>query len=225
VSAAPATPPLGALGAYLAVVDSLAEGPWDGGIIGVVSPHRGDGRSTVAAGLALTLARETEGPVLLVDLDVERPAQATRFGAAPEPGLRDCVDAPRRLRPAAVQVGRRLWLVPTGGGTPMESLRALEGVAGSGLLDECRASFTWTVLDLPPFLDTPSAVAPVVTGSDCCVLVGRHRGTRVDALTRTAALLARPVVGFALTADRSRVPAWISRCLGAVPAAGRPPRA
>lgn len=225
MSAAPATPPLGALGAYLAVVDSLAEGPWDGGIIGVVSPHRGDGRSTVAAGLALTLARETEGPVLLVDLDVERPAQATRFGAAPEPGLRDCVDAPRRLRPAAVQVGRRLWLVPTGGGTPMESLRALEGVAGSGLLDECRASFTWTVLDLPPFLDTPSAVAPVVTGSDCCVLVGRHRGTRVDALTRTAALLNRPVVGFALTADRSRVPAWISRCLGAVPAAGRPPRA
>jgi Mrp family chromosome partitioning ATPase len=225
VSAAPATPPLGALGAYLAVVDSLAEGPWDGGIIGVVSPHRGDGRSTVAAGLALTLARETEGPVLLVDLDVERPAQATRFGAAPEPGLRDCVDAPRRLRPAAVQVGRRLWLVPTGGGTPMESLRALEGVAGSGLLDQCRASFTWTVLDLPPFLDTPSAVAPVVTGSDCCVLVGRHRGTRVDALTRTAALLNRPVVGFALTADRSRVPAWISRCLGAVPAAGRPPRA
>jgi Mrp family chromosome partitioning ATPase len=225
VSAAPATPAFGALGAYLAVVDSLAEGPWDGGIIGVVSPHRGDGRSTVAAGLALTLARETEGPVLLVDLDVERPAQATRFGAAPEPGLRDCVDAPRRLRPVAVQVGRGLWLVPAGRGTPMESLRALEGVAGSGLLDECRASFTWTVLDLPPVLDAPSAVAPVVAGSDCCVLVGRHRGTRVDALTRTAALLGRPVVGFALTADRSRVPAWISRCLGPVPAAGRPPRA
>jgi Mrp family chromosome partitioning ATPase len=224
VSAAPATPPCGALGAYLTVVDSLAEGPWEGGIIGVVSPRRGDGRSTVAAGLALTLARETEGPVLLVDLDVERPAQATRFGVAPEPGLRDCIDAPRRLRPSAVRAGRRLWLVPTVRGTPTESLRALEGVVESGLLDECRASFTWTVLDLPPVLDTPAAVAGIAAGSDCCVLVGRHRGTRVEALTRTAALLARPVVGFALTADRSRVPAWISRCLGAVPAGGRPPR-
>ncbi len=205
--------PRGATGCpYRTVVGRLLEGPVEGGVISVVSPHRGDGRSTAAAGLAAALARATGSPSLLVDLDVQRPAQASRFGVAPDPGLGDCVGAPCRLTQVMVETDEGLHLVPVSTGTLTEAVRMLEAVTGSALLDECRAAATWTVLDLPPVLETPGVI-PVTAASDGCLLVGRYRGTRVDALVRTAGMLSAPVVGFAMIANRSRVPAWITRCL------------
>ena len=49
--------------------------PDQGATIAVTSPGRGEGRSTIAAGLALAIARETEQRVLLLDLDFAHPGQ------------------------------------------------------------------------------------------------------------------------------------------------------
>jgi Mrp family chromosome partitioning ATPase len=207
---------------YQAFVDALERRPAGGGIISVVSPQRGDGRSTVAAGLALTLAHEGGGRVLLLDLDLERPAQAARFGVAPDPSVRDCLDAPRDLDAVTTLLAPRLWLVPAGSGDPVASLGLLSAVGESGFLDDCRAAFTWTVVDLPPILDAPG-VAPVAARSDECLLVGRYRTTRVEAMARAAALLPTPPLGCVMTAHSSPVPEWISRLVpGGAIAPARP---
>jgi polysaccharide biosynthesis transport protein len=213
MTAPPALPPIE--GRYRAVVDALlALRPGGGGLVGVVSPGRGDGRSTVAAGLALALAQEEDaGRVLLLDLDLERPAQAARFGVPLQRGLRDCLADPRRLGQATAMVGPRLWLLPAGTETPGASLDLLEGVVEGGLLDDCRAGFAWTVADLPPLLG-PLGAAPVATRSDGSLLVGRYRATRLEALAGAAALLPRPPLAVVMTGHASPVPEWLTRLLG-----------
>jgi len=58
----------------------------DEGVIEVSSPRRKEGRTSVAAALALVLASTRAGRVLLLDLDFERAAQADLFSIAPSPG-------------------------------------------------------------------------------------------------------------------------------------------
>lgn len=196
-----------------AFVGALVLRPSGGGVIGVISPQRGEGRSTVAAGLALSLAHEGGGRVLLLDLDIERPTQAATFGISPGPGVRDCLGAARDLETVTAAIAPRLWLAPPGGGGALASPGLLRDVAESGLLDDCRATFTWTVVDLPPILDAPG-VAPVAARADECLLVGRYRRTRVAAMARAAGMLPAPPLGCVMTAHACPVPGWFSRLLG-----------
>jgi Mrp family chromosome partitioning ATPase len=183
-----------------------------GGMVGVVSPHRGEGRSSVAAGLALTLAGETGARVLLLDLDAERPAQAAAFGVEAPAGTGDRPGEAAWPAAAAVPVRPGLWVLPVAATSPAGAQRLLREVATGGLLDGCRAGFAWTVADLPPLLGAPGAAA-VAGLLDGCVLVGRHRSTATGALARAAALLPRASAGFVMTAHASPVPAWIRRIL------------
>jgi len=182
---------------YGAAFEAMTGRLGDGGLVGVVSPGRGDGRSTVAAGLALAVARRGAGRVLLLELDVERPTQAARFGVPSEPGLGECLEEPRRLTTVTTAVGRGLWLLRVSAGTPAQGLALLHGVAESGLLDACRSTFTWTIADLPP-VSTPGC-ARMAAEMDGCLLVGRHRRTRVEHLAEAAQVLPRPPIGFVMT--------------------------
>jgi Mrp family chromosome partitioning ATPase len=165
------------------VFDALRVRLIDGGILSVVSPGRGEGRSTVAAGLAVAIAHETGYPVLLLDLDLERPSQAARFGAVPLPGLGDDPSDPRPMRIEPVHRG--VWLLHAGAGSRRQNAGLVRDLTANGLLDGCRSAFAWTVVDLPPILDHAEA-EPVAAGSDGFVVVGRRLATRVDALVATA---------------------------------------
>src|SRR5438105_5922396 len=73
---ATASIPLVVIGRCLTAFRSLiAADRARGAVIAVVSPNRGDGRSTIAAGLALAIGRETEQPVLLLKRDLAHPDQ------------------------------------------------------------------------------------------------------------------------------------------------------
>src|SRR2546423_14948294 len=58
-------------------------------VLGVTSPARGDGRSTVALGLAAAGSYQisTQGRILLVDAEVEKPTRPTRCGLGDGAGL------------------------------------------------------------------------------------------------------------------------------------------
>src|SRR5437763_2361808 len=71
---------------------------WPGGgppdtprALGVTSCRRGEGVSTVAACLAATAAASGQGPVLLVDADLARPAAHSLLGVSPAPGLSEAL--------------------------------------------------------------------------------------------------------------------------------------
>ena len=183
------------------------------GVIAVVSPHRSEGRSSVAAGLALSLAQDLERQVLLVDLDLRRPGQGVLFDVNDSPGMVEYLDNDAPLRLTAGGTSRRLWLLTAGETTGDHVARIAHLVAHSEFLTACREQFGWTVVDLPPLLETSEA-SYLAGLADACVLVGRYRRTSIHALTRALALIPndRPT-GFVLTGNHSRVPAWINRLI------------
>jgi Mrp family chromosome partitioning ATPase len=185
----------------------------DHGVIQVSSPQRREGRSSVAAGLATVLARSrARRGVLLLDLDFERPGQASMFSIAPEPGLADFLEGRERLRAVVGGPDQQLCVVPAGTrlGDPV---KLLHQIADDDLIEVFRQRFQWVVLDLPPLLRIPEAVGLAVR-ADWHVIVGRHRRTRLADLRRVRQMLGPDrAAGFLLTGDTSRVPRWIRRRL------------
>jgi len=183
------------------------------GVIAVASPHRNEGRTSVAAGLALALAHDTERQVLLADLDLRHPGQGSLFDVPDGPGLSDYIEQDAVLRLVGGGPGRRLWLLTAGTTEPAQVVRLVHQLADGEFFTGCRQAFPWTVLDLPPLLETPEA-AYLAGLADACLLVGRYRRTSIHALSRASALIpAERPTGFLMTANSSRVPSWINRLL------------
>jgi Mrp family chromosome partitioning ATPase len=184
-----------------------------GGVIAVVSPHRAEGRSAVAAGLGLALAHDLESRVLLVDLNLRAPGQGVLFGVQDAPGLSDHLAQGVPLRLIGGSADRRLWLLTAGSAVTEDGPRMAHLLAKGTFFAGCRETFAWTILDLPPLLEATEAA--LLGGlADVCLLVGRYRHTSINALIRASALIpAERPIGFLLAASSSRVPAWIGRLL------------
>jgi capsular exopolysaccharide synthesis family protein len=116
----------------------------------VTSPRIGDGKTTTAANLALTMSQEFQQRVVLVEADLRRPTLADMFGVRREPGLVDVLLGAVTLDDVLVAVpGQHLHLVPAG--LPAE--RSTELLASSMMaqtLDTLRSRFNRIVVDTPP---------------------------------------------------------------------------
>jgi Mrp family chromosome partitioning ATPase len=63
------------------------------GVIAVTSAIAGEGKTTVALGLAVMVAQDfPERRVLLAEADLRQPVLATDFGVEPSPGLSDALE-------------------------------------------------------------------------------------------------------------------------------------
>jgi Mrp family chromosome partitioning ATPase len=185
----------------------------DEGVIQVCSPRRNEGRSSVAAALAILLARTRgTGTVLLLDLDLDRGTQADLFAVAPAPGLADYLEGREQLRAVSDRDGDQLRLIPAG--THLgDRARPLHLMAEHDLLAVFRERFRWVVLDMPPVLGHPEA-AVLANRVDFHLVVGRHRRTLVSELHKLLGMIGdNGQTGFLLTGDSSRMPRWMRRLL------------
>jgi Mrp family chromosome partitioning ATPase len=190
----------------------LVQGLGSRGIIAVVSPYRGEGRSSVAAGLALAIASDTGATVALMDLDFEKPRQAELFRVADSPGLAEHLEGGDRVRVVPGQPGGRLWLVPAGT-RRLDAARLCHQVSTGRLPSICLEFADWVVLDLPPILESPEA-APLAELADGFLLVGRYQVTPIASLEQVADRLpAGRKAGLLMTADTSGIPKWLRRLL------------
>ena len=117
----------------------------------ITSPERGDGKTTVAANLARTVAQAGRR-VVLVDADLRRPALHAHFAQPGEPGLRDVLEGTRTadvIRPTDVP---NLFLMPAGAPSDRAG-QLLEAADWPGLLKKLRAEFDVVLVDGPPVLD------------------------------------------------------------------------
>lgn len=116
----------------------------------ITSPQLGDGKTTTSANLALTMAREFQHKVVLVEADLRRPSLAAQFGLQVERGLVDVLMGGVPLEDALVQLpGHQLTLLPAGA----EAARSTELLASSMMhrvLDTLRARFARIVIDTTP---------------------------------------------------------------------------
>ncbi|MBW2109560.1 MAG: CpsD/CapB family tyrosine-protein kinase [Deltaproteobacteria bacterium] len=81
----------------------------------VTSPQPMDGKTTVAANLAASIARGINEHVLLVDCDLRRPAMATMFGINADQGIREYLEHGDTIEPYLMKTPiPKLTLLPSG---------------------------------------------------------------------------------------------------------------
>lgn len=118
-------------------------------VLAVTSAGRREGRTTTAANLALTAAREGRVTVL-VEADLRRPTLGRLLGLAPRPGVSDLLAGRASLAEALAQVGPLSVLLAGSGGEDPGAL--LRGPTAPVLLEQLRAGHDLVVLDAPPAL-------------------------------------------------------------------------
>jgi capsular exopolysaccharide synthesis family protein len=152
-------------------------------VIQVTSPNPGDGKSTIAANLAISLATSNKR-VVLVDCDFRKPRVHTLFALAkPELGLASVVADQADL--GGVVQGceiQNLSLLPCGP-RPANPAELLTTPKFQEVLDELRENYDFVILDTPPVLavSDPAAVAPRADG---VLLVFRMTKDSRPAVTR-----------------------------------------
>jgi capsular exopolysaccharide synthesis family protein len=166
--------------------------------ITVTSPTPRDGKSTVAANLALTLV-EQGGSVILIDADMRRPQLHTTFGLADsQKGLSDVLTGGATLDEVVQAAPGQAGLVLLPAGTPVDNPTELIGSETfSRLVTDLRERFDMLVIDTPPLLAVTDA-ALIGVQADGTLVVVRANKTDLQALEAGVATLRRlrvPLLG------------------------------
>jgi len=110
-----------------------------------------EGKSTVAANLACTLARRKPHRTLLLEGDLRRPTVAQKFGLGNVPGLSEWLRGESESMNIYRLESLGLWVLPAGS-APENPLELMQSGRLSSLMDQLTSWFDWIVIDSPPVL-------------------------------------------------------------------------
>ena len=132
----------------LAVAESLGRQH----VIAVTSSVSGEGKTSVATSLAMSIESATDRPTLIIDADMRSPDVATFLKTRTRPGLFEVLSNRCELEDAIHRVNEsNLYVIP--GGRATRSPHHVVGVAAiKQLLDKLRPRFDTIVIDTPPIL-------------------------------------------------------------------------
>jgi chain length determinant protein tyrosine kinase EpsG len=167
--------------------------------LAVVSPDSGDGRTYVAANLAVTFSQLGERTVL-VDGNLRDPGIHKLFGLKERASLSDLLNGRRPAKPFDRSADLPGLFIMQVGAPPPNPLELLQQPMFGILLRELQREFDRVIVDTPPARHTADARVIAATCRQS-VLVGRHGKTEartmnllVDRLRRTQATIAGVVL-------------------------------
>lgn len=173
-------------------------------VLAVTSPLMGEGKTSTAANLALSLASGEGRRVVLVDGDLRNPNVWSFFGEPPRKGFLDLLLGRAEIRDAAV---------PTEHGgldvlaLPRPSERRIEVLPVDrvrSVFQKLRQEYDFVVVDAPPYLPVADTAA-LARLADGVVLVVRSGQTPRHAVQRVLELMDRQkLIGFVLNAVTGR---------------------
>lgn len=144
-------------------------------VISVTSPAAGDGKSTLALNLAVSLAQSGKRTVLL-ESDLRRPKVHKLTGVENKVGVVDVLRGTAEIE-SAVQTTQvpDLFIIPCGS-RPKDPAELLARPEYETLLEDLRSRFDYVIVDTPPILAVtdPAGVAARVDGVIVCMRLSRH---------------------------------------------------
>jgi capsular exopolysaccharide synthesis family protein len=171
-----------------------------------------EGKTFVASNLAMSLARNQNNSVLLIDADLRRPSLHTILGTDKKPGLTEYLAGTAELNevmqrnqnPTVMEAGLvrsipNLTLIPGGaGGDNASELVANDRL--ERLVAKLAPSFDWILIDSPPVLAFADAI-DLARAADAVLLVARGASTPFDVAQRAQASFSNArILGFVLNA-------------------------
>jgi len=180
-------------------------------VLGITSALHGEGKTTVALGIATALAADTGEPTMLLECDLETSSDDF-FGLEGGGGLGDWLEGEAGLRILRMPPLTNTFLIPAGSLRP-DAARIFYKLSQSSVVEDLQHDFPNIVVDLPPLLSIAySSLAAKVT--DHILLVARYGTTPVAALQKAVYLLGRErLSGIVLNGYTSRTPGWLRRLL------------
>ncbi|MGB3739851.1 MAG: capsular biosynthesis protein [Pontixanthobacter sp.] len=157
----------------------------------VCSPHPGEGKTFCASNLAIAMAAERDGEVLLIDGDFAKPSILSTFGLPSGPGFMDCLADPS-IQPEELVIGTDipgLWVLPCGNQTHSDS-EYLASSRTAQVLDRLTVGSPnrIVIFDSPPALSA-SPAAELAKHVGQALLVARADKTGQSALEDACQLL------------------------------------
>jgi len=151
--------------------------------IAITSPTAGCGKTMVAINLAFSLARSPDAKIVLVDLDLKKPAVAKTLGIEPTGSISRYLQGSGTPHGCFVEVDPNLII-----GLNFEQIRQsselLQSSRMADLIDFIEAEFSPTliVFDLPPMLSCDDALVflPRVDSSLLVVAAGTTKVPEID---------------------------------------------
>lgn len=182
-------------------------------ILGLTSCHSGEGVSSVAANLAISLGFNG-GRVLLVDANISHPSVHKIFRVNQSPGLAEMFTR-GQINPALIQPTsvKNLDVLPSGIG-PVNLMLLFEAKGFADQLTLWGREYQYVVFDSPP-LNEPSAtrLAKLV---DAVLLVVEAERTRYEVARQAGEMLTQAkakVLGVVLNKRQYLIPEWLYRTI------------
>jgi len=149
-------------------------------VIMITSALPGEGKSLIAANLAIAIAKGEDQQVLLVDCDLRKPSLHGLFRYAPSMGVSEIIqgkaEVPECLRATPID---KLTLLPAAKKPPTNPSELLESKKTGVLIKKLSEydSSRYIIIDTPPIQATvdPKILADVVEG---IIVVARYHYTR-----------------------------------------------
>ena len=185
--------------------------PSDQRVLGITSAAPGEGKTTVALGMATALAADTGEPTLLLECDFETSSDDL-LGVTKGPGLGEWLEGESPLRILRMPPLSNTYLVPAGAVRP-DAPRVFYRLSQSSLIQDLQAEFPNIIIDLPPLLSIAySSLAAKVT--ERILLVARYGMTRIEDVQQAVFLLGHErTSGIVLNGYAPKTPGWLRRLL------------
>lgn len=165
------------------VLQRFKENNWN--VLAVTSPGEGEGKTLTAINLAISIAREVDYTVLLVDANLRHPWMLEHFGLEHRKGLSDYLTDNMPLSELLVKPGRVEHLVLLPGGRPLtHSAEMLSSPKMEQLVEDMKSRYHSRIIifDLPPVLTSADALAfsPYVDAALLVIEEGKTRKQDVE---------------------------------------------
>jgi protein-tyrosine kinase len=187
------------------ILQRFKENRWN--VLAVTSPGSGEGKTLTAINLAISIAREVDYSVLLVDANLRHPWMLEHLGLSQRQGLSDYLTGEVSLPELLIQSDRikHLVLLPAGQALA-NSAEMLNSPKMAELVKQMKSRYHSRIIifDLPPVLTSADAMAfsPYV---DAALLVIEEGQTRKQDVERAVELLSNTnIVGTVLNKAEPR---------------------
>lgn len=168
--------------------------------VAITSATPGDGKSTTAANLAISLGQIGKR-VLLIDCDMRLPSLAHKFKVHAKPGLSDFLVGQAKIEDAVRKLeDPNIHILPAGS-IPPDPTGLLESKQMGLLLNALRGIYDFVIIDLPPVTTVPDAVI-IFKYVDGCLLAVREHHTenrKVTDMLRQLNMAGAKILGFVTT--------------------------